>query len=309
MSVLYDNPLTRWWSHVTRPPQGTQRNAPWRLGWREWGRAIARSVDGAGVDDFGIIASSIAFAAFLSILPLLSVVALAYGFVVPREVVASNIGTLVNVMPQSAQHLVSSWLTNSLERRHTGGFALLLSAALILFSARRAGRSLLHGISVASGIEQDRGTPARQLTSLAVVLVLAALLLTALVSITVLALLENLVPTNMPASTQIFNMLLWGSLTLGPVAALILIYRYAAATEPIAWRWVLPGTGAAVLLWLGATRAFRFYVANVASYGSTYGSLSAVIILQLWLMLSVFILLLGARLNAEAMRAAGALKW
>ncbi|MFV0624288.1 YihY/virulence factor BrkB family protein [Sphingomonas sp. ac-8] len=309
LSALFDNPATRWWSHVTRAPQGEAGGAPWRLGLRDWGRAAARTLNGAMVDDFGIIASSIAFAAFLSILPLLSLVALTYANLVPPDVVASNIATLVGILPDEARRLVRGWLANSLARRDADGLALLLSVALTLFSARRAGRSLLHGINVASGIEQDRGTPARQITSLLVVLALAALLLSALVSITVLALLQSLVPNDLPASNRLFEWLLWGSLTLGPAGALLLIYRYAAAKRPIPWRWTLPGTLTAVPLWIGATLAFRFYVAHLASYGSTYGSLSAVVVLQLWLMLSAYILLLGARLNAEAMRGAGRVEW
>ena len=121
--------------------------APWRIGWSGWGRIYARAVGGAVSDDYGIVASSIAFAAFLSILPLLSLVALVYGMVVPAEVVTANIATLVDVLPDSAQHLVRTWLTNSLARHDASGVALLLSAAVTLFGACRAGRSLLHGIN------------------------------------------------------------------------------------------------------------------------------------------------------------------
>jgi membrane protein len=308
-AALHHNPAARWWHDVTRAPDGSGSDAPSALGWRAWGRAAARTVSGAAVDDFGIVASSIAFAAFLSIVPLLAVVALTYGMVVPQEVVSSNIGTLVHVLPDSAQHLVRSWLSQSLERKQGNGLALLVSLALTLFSTRRAGRSMLHGINVASGIGQDRGTPMRQITSMLVVLALAGLLLTALVSIAALALIKNLVADDLPSSAHVFRLVLLGSLTLGAFATLVVIYRYAAAKEPIAWRWVLPGAVAAVLMWIGATLAFQFYVANLASYGSTYGSLSAVIVLQLWLMLSAYILLIGARLNAEAMRAAGVMTW
>ena len=278
------------------------------MGWRAWGRAIARTLKGAAIDDFGIVASSIAFAAFLSILPLLSLVALTYGLAVPRAVVADNVSTLIGILPHGAQRLVGDWLINSLTRRSGNALALLFSGALTLFSARRAGRSLLHGINVASGIEQDRATLARQIVSLLVVLALAALLLTALVSITALTLLQRLVPDNLPAAAEAFQLLLFGSLTLGPVAALTLIYRYAPARQPIGWRCVLPGALAAVLMWIAATLGFEFYVAHLASYDDTYGSLSAVIVLELWLMLSAFILLLGARLNAELRRSAGAPK-
>jgi membrane protein len=95
-------------------------------------------------------------------------------------------------------------------------------------------------------------------------------------------------------------------LTLGASAGLVLIYRYAPASEqPIAWRDALPGTIAGVTMWLTATILFRSYVAHVARFDDTYGSLAAVVVLMLWLMVSGWALLLGARLNAEAMNDAG----
>ncbi|MDD1449869.1 hypothetical protein NHF48_001220 [Sphingomonas sp. H160509] len=54
------------------------------------------------LDDYGIFASSIAFAAFLSILPLLSLVALVYGMAVPGEVVKANIAAVIVVPPPRA---------------------------------------------------------------------------------------------------------------------------------------------------------------------------------------------------------------
>lgn len=256
-------------------------------------------------DDYGIVASSIAFAAFLSILPLLSLVAVLYGMAVPLAVVSDNIQSLVEILPSSTQHLVRVWLTNSLARHESSGLALFLSAAATLFGARRAGRSLLHGINVASGIEQSRGPIMSQVVALAIVFASAALLLTALVSISAMALIQDLLPAGPPGVARAFHLLFWGSLTLGPAAALLLTYRYAAARDPVPWAWTWPGATTAVLLWIAATMAFRLYVSQVADYASTYGSLSAVVVFQLWLMLSAFILLFGAKVNAEALRTAG----
>ena len=44
---------------------------------------------------------------------------------------------------------------------------------------------------------------------------------------------------------------------------------------------------------------FALYVAKFASYDASYGSLGAVVVLLLWLYIAVFIVLLGAELNAE----------
>jgi membrane protein len=68
------------------------------------------------------------------------------------------------------------------------------------------------------------------------------------------------------------------------------------------FRWVSPGGVLAVLLWIVASAAFAFYVANFASYNKTYGSLGGVIIFLVWLWITNVVILLGAEFNAEIER-------
>jgi membrane protein len=82
-----------------------------------------------------------------------------------------------------------------------------------------------------------------------------------------------------------------------------LVYYLAPAVEQH-WRWVTPGSAVALVLWLAASLALRFYVTNFANYNATYGSIGGVILLMLWLYLSGMALLLGAEVNAEIEHAA-----
>jgi membrane protein len=82
-----------------------------------------------------------------------------------------------------------------------------------------------------------------------------------------------------------------------------LVYYLAPAVEQH-WRWVTPGSAVALVLWLGASFALRFYVTNFANYNATYGSIGGVILLMLWLYLSGMALLLGAEVNSEIEHAA-----
>ena len=50
--------------------------------------------------------------------------------------------------------------------------------------------------------------------------------------------------------------------------------------------------------WLVATFAFALYVANVANYGATYGTLGGVLVLMIWLYLTGLALLVGAEVVA-----------
>jgi membrane protein len=55
-------------------------------------------------------------------------------------------------------------------------------------------------------------------------------------------------------------------------------------------------------VWVIASAAFAFYVANFASYNKTYGALGGVIVFLVWLWISNIAVLLGAELNAELER-------
>src|SRR5690606_1480759 len=95
----------------------------------------------------------------------------------------------------------------------------------------------------------------------------------------------------------------WPLLIALVIVAVGIVYRYAPRSPHPDWRWVSPGAIAATLLWVAASLAFSFYVANFGSYNETYGSLGAVVILLFWFFLTAYVVLLGAELNAELSRA------
>ena len=56
------------------------------------------------------------------------------------------------------------------------------------------------------------------------------------------------------------------------------------------------------MLWIIASAAFAFYVANFSSYNKTYGSLASVVVFLVWLWITNIVILFGAELNAELER-------
>ncbi|HEX2722489.1 MAG TPA: YihY/virulence factor BrkB family protein [Gemmatimonadaceae bacterium] len=62
---------------------------------------------------------------------------------------------------------------------------------------------------------------------------------------------------------------------------------------------VLVGSIFTLSLWIVITLAFRYYVANFASYNKTYGTIGGVIILLTWMYWTMLALLVGGELNAE----------
>ena len=82
---------------------------------------------------------------------------------------------------------------------------------------------------------------------------------------------------------------------------LAVLYRYAPSRSHARMRWVTWGAIGATVLWVLASFLFQVYTANFANYSATYGSLGAVIALLMWLWVSAFVVLLGAKLNADKM--------
>jgi membrane protein len=92
----------------------------------------------------------------------------------------------------------------------------------------------------------------------------------------------------------------WPLLVGFVVVGLAVMYRYAPSRDEPQWKWVSPGAGAAVTLWIAASIGFTVYVAHFNSYSKTYGSLGGVIILLTWLYISSFVILFGAAINAQS---------
>jgi membrane protein len=86
------------------------------------------------------------------------------------------------------------------------------------------------------------------------------------------------------------------------VVIVALLYYATPNVEPPKFRWISVGALVAILVWLIASAAFGFYVANFASYNKTYGALAGVIVFLLWLWITNLALLFGAELDAELER-------
>jgi membrane protein len=90
---------------------------------------------------------------------------------------------------------------------------------------------------------------------------------------------------------------------VGVVITMIAVLYYGAPNvKQPGFRWITPGSVLAVVVWILASVAFAFYVANFGSYNETYGSLGGVIVFLMWLWITNNAILLGAQLNSELER-------
>ncbi len=83
-----------------------------------------------------------------------------------------------------------------------------------------------------------------------------------------------------------------------------LFYYLGPNRDSPRWAWVTTGGVVGALLWLSVSAGFAYYVKAFDSYGKTYGSMTGVVVLILWLFLTSLAVLIGGELNAELERQA-----
>jgi membrane protein len=91
----------------------------------------------------------------------------------------------------------------------------------------------------------------------------------------------------------------WPLLFVLVAAALALVYRYAPCRATPQWRRIIWTSMLAAAVWLGVSSLFSWYVENFGSYNQIYGNLGAIVGFMTWMWLSMVVVLLGAKLDAE----------
>src|SRR5690606_6773352 len=156
--------------------------------------------------------------------------------------------------------------------------------------ASKGMQALVTALDIAYDEEEGRGFV--KLRSVALGLTVASIVAVAL-AVGGMVLLGSLAEEVGGAGGTAIGVARWIGLAVLVVFALAVLYRYAPDRDAPRWRWVSPGAIVCTLLVLVGTLAFSVYVRNFGSYNETYGSLTAPVVLMLWLFLVAFAIVLG----------------
>jgi membrane protein len=155
--------------------------------------------------------------------------------------------------------------------------------------------------------EREEGRPFWKLrpTQLAVTLVMVVLLALVGIAVVVTGPLASAIAGPIGLSdtaVTVWNIAKWPVLLAVVMLLLAILYYWTPNVKPPKFKWITPGSVVAVVIWIIASAAFAFYVANFGSYNKTYGSLAGVVIGLIWLWISNIAVLFGQELNAELER-------
>lgn len=92
---------------------------------------------------------------------------------------------------------------------------------------------------------------------------------------------------------------------IGSIVVAVELLYYLAPNVKQRFVCALPGAVLAISTWIAASYFLGIYMREFADYSKTYGAIGGVVALMLWFYVSATVLLIGAEVNAELLKAAG----
>ena len=213
---------------------------------------------------------------------------------------------VLSLFPGDIQRIISPILTRYLGRISPAAFIWRIFSFSILgiYFLSRTMSSLMHTVNRIYNIPNRRGG----IGQLIFEVLTAAGFIFAIVFSFVLVILGHTLYDIVGKYVEIPYQLQWlwrygrFLIAIGLMFLFLLLLCYLAPNCIMRLRDALPGALFTLLAWFVCTIFFTFYINNISQYDALYGSLSAIMILMLWMYMTGIILFLGFELNLILMK-------
>jgi membrane protein len=270
-----------------------------KAGWKAIGKRV---VDALKRDHVSLLAAGVAFKALLALFPAIIAGISIWGLVADPETVTDQIQGLTDALPEEAATLIGQQM-EEVAAGGTGalGVAVIVSILVALWSASGGMAGLIEGINAAYDEVDRRKFPIKR--GLALLLTVGAIV-ALLVTVGLIAVLPAIIGGLGlgEAGELAIRIGTWPLLAVLAMFGLSLLYKVAPDRDDPQLRWASWGAVIATVLFLIGSAGFTVFVENFGDFGATYGAFAGIIVLMLWLMLTSFVVLLGAEINAEMER-------
>jgi membrane protein len=269
---------------------------------------LKRTVQEFGEDNMTVWAAALTYYGLLALFPALLALVSIIGLVGDPASTTKNLTEIVTGLgPKSAADTLAGPIRSITSNRGGAGIAFFGGLVLALWSASGYIGAFMQAANVI--YETPEGRPIWKRRPLQLLLTLVMVILTALVAMSLVLTGPIVKAVAAPlglsdTAVRVWGIAKWPVLVLVVLTLISLLY-YATPNVKLkqrGFRWVTVGALLAVAVWLIASAAFAFYVANFGSYNKTYGTLGGLIALLVWLWLTNIALLLGLELNSERER-------
>ena len=280
-------------------PEGTY-DKPTRFG------VLRRTATEFSEDNLTDWAAALTYYGLLALFPALIALVSIVGLFADPQATSQKITEIVTqIGPSSAASTFSGPIQSITSNQSAAGILFVIGLVGALWSASAYVGAFMRASNVI--YETPEGRPIWKLRPLQMLITLVIVLLVALLALA-LVLTGPIVdavagPLGISSTaTTIWDIAKWPVMLAIVIMIIAGLYYSTPNVKLRGFKWVTPGSIVAVAVWLLASAAFAFYVANFGSYDKTYGTLGGVVVMLMWLWITNLALLFGHELNAERER-------
>jgi membrane protein len=271
---------------------------------RSWMGVLRRTVREFREDNLTDWAAALTYYGILSIFPALLVFVSVLGLI-GDSATQPLLDNLATVAPGPAQEIFTNAVENLNRDQGSAGVLFVVGLAAALWTASGYVGAFMRASNSIYEVEEGRPFWKLRPAQIAITLVMVILLSLGAIAVVLTGPLAEEVGDVIGvggAAVTAWDIAKWPALILLVSLMLSVLYWAAPNVKQPGFRWLTPGGVLAVVVWIVASAAFAFYVANFSSYNETYGTIGGVIVFLVWLWISNIAVLLGAELNAELER-------
>lgn len=246
-------------------------------------------------DRVGIYTAQASFFIMLSIFPFILLLLNIIGFTsLDKDTIIYLIN---NYLPETIKPLLIQ-IINELFT-HVSGTILSIAAIAAVWSASKGVLSLMFGIYEIYDLHRDRNYFISRFISMAYTLAFVFIMVVTMILLVfgdaIIDLIIGFIPT-LASLSFISNVTRYFVSFVALVLLFMLILRVATFKRTTLKK-VFPGALLSSFGWIVFSYLFSIYISNFSSMTYLYGSLTAVIVLMLWLYFCIYIFFIGAEIN------------
>lgn len=249
-------------------------------------------------------ASAIAFKLFLAFFPTIILLLTLIPYIPVADFQEKLMDSFHEMLPSEVYKFIEDLLHDLVVRKH--GTLLSVSFLVGIYLASNGMLAIMNGFQGSYHVTEWHSPLKERLISMGLVVAITIMMVVAMALLTF----SNQVIHKLPefgiriGELERFGLFAakWGITVLLMTTSISLLYN---AGDPHARRFRVftPGAILALLLTILLSQALAFFFKNITNYNALYGSLGAILAVQLWLYFNMIVLLIGFELNTSISKA------
>ncbi|BEP29764.1 YihY/virulence factor BrkB family protein [Helicovermis profundi] len=202
---------------------------------------------------------------------------------------------IFNVVPKEASEIIRNYISDLFLVNTTTLVPLTIIFAL--WSASKGVNSLMRSLNIAYDVKETRSFIKIKLLGMAYTAMISISLVIAIVIPSIGKSVLDIFESILEIPNFLLVIIKW-SFYIVSINFVISSLYVLLPNKKVTFKSVMPGTIFAILGWFIISKGFSLFATNFHNFSLIYGSLTAIIILMIWLYISSMILMVGGEINA-----------